>query len=96
VRTKVESGLEKTINLSGFGQTIIGDDTFPALYYPEVMKRGFGMKGRQHKHNDELHAHAQLNSMPRVAFQVKKKGRPPVKIGKQHLIHYLALRDNYK
>jgi len=35
------------------------------------MKRGFGMKGRQH--NEELEAQAQLNSMPRVAFQVKKK-----------------------
>ena len=55
---------------------------FPAMDYPEVMKRGFGMKSRQHKHDDELHAQAQLNSMPRVAFQVKKKGRPPVKIGK--------------
>jgi len=37
------------------------------------MKRGFGVKGRQHKHNDELEAQAQLNSIPRVAFQVKKK-----------------------
>ena len=75
------------------------------------MKRGFGVKGRQHKHNDELHAQAQLNSIPRVAFQVKKKGRPPVKVGKgidvaipqdtyktfgKHLIHYPALRDDFK
>jgi len=111
VQAKAESGLDKTINLSGFGQTKIGDDMFPALDYPEVMKRGFGMKRRQQKHDDELEAQAQLNSMPRVAFQVKKKGRPPVKIGKgidvqipqdtyktfgKHLIHYLALRDDYK
>jgi hypothetical protein len=44
VRAKAESGLDKTINLSGFGQTKIGDDLFPALNYPEVMKRGFGVK----------------------------------------------------
>ena len=82
---------------------------FPALDYPEVMKLAFGM--RQHKHNDELEAQAQLNFMPRVAFQVKKRGRPPVKIGKgidgqipqdtyktfgKHLIHYPSLRDDYK
>ena len=103
VRAKEQSGLDKTINLSGYGQTKIGDDLFPALDFPEVMKRGFGMKNRQHTHNDELEAQAQLNSIPRVAFQVKKKGRPPVKIGKgidvqipqdtyktfgKHLIHY--------
>ena len=73
------------------------------------MKRGFGMKNRKHKHDDELHAQAQLNSMPRLAFQ--KKGRPPVKIGKgidvqipqdtyktfgKHLIHYPSLRDDFK
>jgi len=57
--------------LSGYGQTKIGKELFPAFNYPEVMKRGFGM--RQHKHNEELEAQAQLNSMPRVAFQVKKK-----------------------
>jgi len=111
VTAKEQSGLDKTINLSGYGQTKIGDDLFPALDYPEVMKRGFGMKNRQHKHNEELHAQAQLNSMPRVAFQVKKKGRPPVKIGKgidvaipqdtyktfgKHLIHYPSLRDDFK
>ena len=82
VIAKQESNLDKTINLSGYGQTKIGDDMFPALDFPEVAKRGFGMKSRQHKHDDELEAQAQLNSMPRVAFQVKKKGRPPVKIGK--------------
>jgi hypothetical protein len=111
VQAKQESKLDKTINLSGYGQTKIGNDLFPALDYPEVMKRGFGVKNRQHKHNDELHAQAQLNSMPRVAFQVKKKGRPSVKIGKgidvaipqdtyktfgKHLIHYPALRDDFK
>jgi len=111
VLAKAESGLDKTINLSGFGQTKIRDDMFPALDFPEVAKSGFGVKGRQHKHNDELHAQAQLNSMPRVAFQVKKKGRPPVKVGKgidvaipqdtyktfgKHLIHYPALRDDFK
>ena len=111
VQAKQESNLDKTINLSGYGQTKIGDDLFPALDFPEVMKRGFGMKNRQHKHNEELEAQAQLNSMPRVAFQVKKKGRPPVKIGKgidvaipqdtyktfgKHLIHYPALRDDFK
>jgi hypothetical protein len=111
VIAKEESGLDKTIDFAGFVKTKIGDDLFPALDYPEVMKRGFGMKNRQLKHNDELHAQAQLNSMPRVAFQVKKKGRPPVKIGKgidvqipqdtyktfgKHLIHYPALRDDYK
>ena len=105
VTAKEQSGLDKTINLSGYGQTKIGDDLFPALDFPEVAKRGFGIKHRQHKHNDELEAQAQLNSMPRVAFQVKKKGRPPVKIGKgidvaipqdtyktfgKHLIHYPA------
>jgi len=109
VTAKEQSGLDKTINLSGYGQTKIGDDLFPAFNYPEVMKRGFGM--RQHKHNEELEAQAQLNSMPRVAFQVKKKGRPPVKIGKgidvaipqdtyktfgKHLIHYPSLRDDFK
>ena len=109
VQAKERSGLDKTINLSGYGQTKVGNDLVPALDYPEVMKRGFGM--RQHKHNDELHAQAQLNSMPRVAFKVKKKGRPPVKIGKgidvqipqdtyktfgKHLIHYPSLRDDYK
>ena len=108
---KEQSGLDKTINLSGYGQTKIGNDLVPALDYPEVMKRGFGMKSRQHKHNEELEAQAQLNSMPRVAFQVKKKGRPPVKIGKgidvaipqdtyktfgKHLIHYPSLRDDFK
>ena len=71
VQAKEESGLDKTINLSGYGQTKIGDELFPAMDYPEVMKRGFGVKNRQHKHNDELHAQAQLNSMPRFAFQVK-------------------------
>jgi len=111
VTAKEQSGLDKTINLSGYGQTKIGDDLFPALDFPEVAKRGFGIKHRQHKHNDELEAQAQLNSMPRVAFQVKKKGRPPVKIGKgidvaipqdtyktfgKHLIHYPALRDDFK
>ena len=110
-QTKEQIGFEKNINLSGYSQTKIDGDEFPALDYPEVMKRGFGVKGRQHKHNDELHAQAQLNSMPRVAFQVKKKGRPPVKIGKgidvaipqdtyktfgKHLIHYPALRDDFK
>jgi len=109
VQAKQESKLDKTINLSGYSQTKIGDDLFPAFNYPEVMKRGFGM--RQHKHNEELEAQAQLNSMPRVAFQVKKKGRPPVKIGKgidvaipqdtyktfgKHLIHYPSLRDDFK
>jgi len=109
VRAKEESGLDKTINLSGYGQDKIGDDLFPAMDFPEVMKRGFGMKSRQHKHNDELHPQAQLNSMPRVAFQVIKKGRP-VKIGKgidvqipqdtyktfgKHLIHYPSLRDDF-
>ena len=111
VTAKERTGLDKTINLSGYGQTKVGNDLFPAMKFPEVMKRGFGMKGRQHKHNDELEAQAQLNSMPRVAFQVKKKGRPPVKIGKgidvqipqdtyktfgKHLIHYPALRDDFK
>jgi len=109
VTAKEQSGLDKTINLSGYGQTKIGNDLFPAFNYPEVMKRGFGMKGRQH--NEELEAQAQLNSMPRVAFQVKKKGRPSVKIGKgidvaipqdtyktfgKHLIHYPSLRDDFK
>jgi hypothetical protein len=108
VQAKQESKLDKTINLSGYGQTKIGNELFPALDYPEVAKRGFGV---QHKHNEELEAQAQLNSMPRVAFQVKKKGRPPVKIGKgidvaipqdtyktfgKHLIHYPALRDDFK
>ena len=111
VIAKEETGLDKTINLSGFGQTKIGDDMYPAVDFPEVVKRGFGMKNRQHKHNEELEAQAQLNSMPRVAFQVKKKGRPPVKIGKgidvaipqdtyktfgKHLIHYPSLRDDFK
>jgi len=111
VQAKEESGLKKTINLSGYGQTKIGNELFPALDFPEVAKRGFGMKNRQHKHNEELEAQAQLNSMPRVAFQVKKKGRPSVKIGKgidvaipqdtyktfgKHLIHYPALRDDFK
>ena len=111
VIAKEETGLDKTINLSGFGQTKIGDDMYPAVDFPEVAKRGFGMKNRQHKHNEELEAQAQLNSMPRVAFQVKKKGRPAVKIGKgidvaipqdtyktfgKHLIHYPSLRDDYK
>jgi len=108
VQAKQESKLDKTINLSGYGQTKIGKELFPAFDYPEVMKRGFGV---QQKHNEELEAQAQLNSMPRVAFQVKKKGRPPVKIGKgidvaipqdtyktfgKHLIHYPALRDDFK
>jgi len=111
VIAKEESGLDKTINFAGFLKTKIGDDLFPSVDFPEVAKRGLGMKNRQHKHNDELHAQAQLNSMPRVAFQVKKKGRPPVKIGKgidvqipqdtyktfgKHLIHYPALRDDFK
>jgi len=111
VTAKERTGLDKTINLSGYGQTKVGNDLFPALDFPEVMKRGFGMKNRQHKHDDELEAQAQLNSMPRVAFQVKKKGRPPVKIGKgidvaipqdtyktfgKHLIHYPSLRDDFK
>ena len=111
VIAKEESGLDKTIDFAGFVKTKIGDDLFPSVDFPEVAKRGFGVKNRQHKHNDELHAQAQLNSMPRVAFQVKKKGRPPVKIGKgidvqipqdtyktfgKHLIHYPALRDDYK
>ena len=111
VIAKEETGLDKTINLSGFGQTKIGDDMYPAVDFPEVVKRGFGMKNRQHKHNEELEAQAQLNSMPRVAFQVKKKGRPAVKNGKgidvaipqdtyktfgKHLIHYPSLRDDYK
>ena len=111
VIAKEESGLDKTINFAGFLKTKIGDDLFPSVDFPEVAKRGFGVKNRQHKHNDELHAQAQLNSMPRVAFQVKKKGRPPVKIGKgidvqipqdtyktfgKHLIHYPALRDDFK
>jgi len=105
VTAKEQSGLQKTINLSGYGQTKIGNDLVPALDYPEVMKRGFGV------HNEELEAQAQLNSLPRVAFQVKKKGRPAVKIGKgidvaipqdtyktfgKHLIHYPSLRDDYK
>jgi len=111
VTAKERTGLDKTINLSGYGQTKVGNDLVPAVDYPEVMKRGFGMKNRQHKHDDELEAQAQLNSMPRVAFQVKKKGRPPVKIGKgidvaipqdtyktfgKHLIHYPSLRDDFK
>jgi len=109
VTAKQQSGLDETINLSEYGQTEIGGNFFPAMKFPEVMKRGFGM--RQHKHNEELEAQAQLNSMPRVAFQVKKKGRPPVKIGKgidvaipqdtyktfgKHLIHYPSLRDDFK
>ena len=108
VTAKQQSGLDETINLSEYGQTEIGGNFFPAMKFPEVMKRGFGM--RQHKHNEELEAQAQLNSMPRVAFQVKKKGRPPVKIGKgidvaipqdtyktfgKHLIHYPSLRDDF-
>jgi hypothetical protein len=31
VQAKEETGLDKTINLSGFGQTKIGDDMFPAI-----------------------------------------------------------------
>jgi hypothetical protein len=111
VEAKAETGLDKTINLSKYVETEVGNDVFPALNFPEVAKRGFGVKNRQHKHNDELEAQAQLNSMPRVAFQVKKKGRPPVKVGKgidvaipqdtyktfgKHLIHYPALRDDFK
>ena len=109
VTAKQQSGLDETINLSEYGETNIEGNFFPAMKFPEVMKRGFGM--RQHKHNEELEAQAQLNSMPRVAFQVKKKGRPPVKIGKgidvaipqdtyktfgKHLIHYPSLRDDFK
>jgi len=71
VTAKQQSGLDETINLSEYGQTEIGGNFFPAMKFPEVMKRGFGM--RQHKHNEELEAQAQLNSMPRVAFQVKKR-----------------------
>ena len=111
VEAKAETGLDKTINLSKYVETEVGNDVFPALNFPEVAKRGFGVKNRQHKHNDELEAQAQLNSIPRVAFQVKKKGRPPVKVGKgidvaipqdtyktfgKHLIHYPALRDDFK
>jgi hypothetical protein len=111
VKAKEESGLDKTINFSEFQQTKIGNDLLPAMNLPEVAKRGFGMRSRQHKHNDELQAQAQLNSIPRVAFQVKKKGRPPVKIGKgidvqipqdtyktfgKHLLHYPSLRDDFK
>ena len=111
VKAKEESGLEKTIDFSAFEETKIGDDMFPAVDFPKVAKRGFGIKNRQHKHNEELEAQAQLDSMPRVAFQVKKKGRPPVKIGigidvlipqdtyktfGEHLIHYPSLRDDYK
>jgi hypothetical protein len=104
VIAKDESGLDKTINLSGFGQTKIGDDMFPALEFPEVAKRGFGMKNRQHKHNEELEAQAQLDSMPRVAFQVKKIGKgidvaipqDTYKTFGKHLIHYPSLRDDYK
>ena len=111
VSAKDESGLDKTIDFTGFLKTKIGNDLFPATNMPEVAKRGFGMRSRQHKHNDELHAQAQLNSIPRVAFQVKKKGRPPVKIGKgidvqipqdtyktfgKHLLHYPSLRDEFK
>ena len=31
VKAKAESGLDKTINLSGFGQTKIGDDFFSSI-----------------------------------------------------------------
>jgi hypothetical protein len=109
VIAKDTSGLDKRINLSAFSRTLVAGSMAPALNFPEVMKRGFGM--RQQKHNEELEAQAQLNTMPRVAFQVKKKGRPPVKIGKgidvvipqdtyktfgKHLIHYPSLRDDFK
>jgi len=109
VQAKEQSGLDETIDLSVFSQIPIAGSMYPAMNFPEVMKRGFGM--RQNKHNEELEAQAQLNSMPRVAFQVKKKGRPAVKIGKgidvaipqdtyktfgKHLIHYPSLRDDFK
>jgi hypothetical protein len=109
VTAKQLSKLDETINLSEYGETPIAGSMYPAMKFPEAMKRGFGM--RQQKHNEELEAQAQLNSMPRVAFQVKKKGRPPVKIGKgidvaipqdtyktfgKHLIHYPSLRDDFK
>ena len=54
-------------------ETEVCNDVSPALNFPEVAKRGFGVKNRQHKHDDELEAQAQFNYMPRVAFQVKKK-----------------------
>ena len=82
VDAKAETGLDKTIYLSKYVETEVGNDVFPALNFPEGTKRGFGVKNRQYKHNDDLEAQAQLNSMPRVAYQVKKKGRPSVKIGK--------------
>ena len=94
VEAKAETGLDKTINLSKYVETEVGNDVFPALNFPEVAKRGFGVKNRQHKHNDELEAQAQLNSIPRVAFQVKKKGRPPVKVGKG--IDVAISQDTYK
>jgi len=77
VQAKEQSGLDKTINFAGILKNKLGDDLFPSVDFPEVAKRGFGMKSRQHKHEDELHAQAQLNSMPRVAFQVKKKDDLP-------------------
>jgi len=49
VTAKERTGLDKTINLSGYGQTKVGNDLFPALDFPEVAKRGFGMKIRQLK-----------------------------------------------
>ena len=65
---------------------------------------------RLSRHQEELQVQGQLDQLPRVSFK-KRAGRPSVKIGKgidiqvpqdnyktfgKHLIHYPALRDDYK
>ena len=61
VSAKKKSKYNDTINLSKFVEVEQEDGIYQAEDFPDVAKRGFGVKNRQHKHNDELHAQAQLN-----------------------------------
>jgi hypothetical protein len=108
-KAKLENKIILADSISGYKgkdriQDTYGDEVNKKGY--GVKKRDV----RLSRHQEELQVQGQLDQLPRVSFK-KRAGRPSVKIGKgidiqvpqdnyktfgKHLIHYPALRDDYK
>lgn len=102
--TKLELGA-RVVGQRNKDGIFVGDDEVNKKGYG-LKKRDV----RLSRHQEELQVQGQLDQLPRVSFK-KRAGRPSVKIGKgidiqvpqdnyktfgKHLIHYPALRDDYK
>jgi hypothetical protein len=102
--TKLELGA-RVVGQRNKDVIFVGDDVVNKKGYG-LKKRDV----RLSRHQEELQVQGQLDQLPRVSFK-KRAGRPSVKIGKgidiqvpqdnyktfgKHLIHYPALRDDYK